>query len=247
MSTNTIERIFCNTCKHSTRHKLGGESTYVYQWAEDPESGYEYEFVYVTYRFWECQGCGTGTMSMRVGGEPFDPRDIETEYYPPRTGKIREPKEFVNIPAPIDAVYKEVIAAYNQGLHIVAAMGLRALIEGICVDNGITDDVSRGLKGKLEALRKRDKDDSQSQEQDGGDSDVNLGILPGNIVDALERFKFIGDSAAHRLEKPEEREVELALDVTDDLLNYLYETEYRLAESAARLTRSENRTRTCDD
>jgi hypothetical protein len=95
-------------------------------------------------------------------------------------------------------------------------MGLRALLEGICIDRGITDAEAWGLETKLEKL----KEDEH---------------LPSNIVECLFSFKFIGDSAAHRLEAPAQEELKLAIEVMEDLLKFMYEVEYELSSKARKL------------
>jgi hypothetical protein len=95
-------------------------------------------------------------------------------------------------------------------------MGLRALMEGICKDKGITDDQAWGFEAKLEKL----KDDKH---------------LPPNIAECLFSFKFMGDDAAHRLETPTQPELRLGVEVMEDLLNFMYEAEYQLSSKADKL------------
>jgi hypothetical protein len=45
------------------------------------------------------------------------------------------------------------------------------------------------------------------------------------------------DDAAHRLEAPSQDELRLAIEVMKDLLNFLYEIEYRLASKAKALAK----------
>ncbi|MFN7354882.1 MAG: hypothetical protein ACK5UZ_06065, partial [Pseudanabaena sp.] len=46
--------------------------------------------------------------------------------------------------------------------------------------------------------------------------------LPSSIVSGLESFKYIGDTAAHRLERTKMEDLRLAIEVMEDLLNFLY-------------------------
>jgi len=78
----------------------------------------------------------------------------------------------------------------------------RALLEGICAQKGVE---GRTLYNKIDGLKQH---------------------LPANIVDSLHHFRFIGNEAAHELQAPSEAELRLAIEMTEDLLNFLYELIY---------------------
>ena len=86
--------------------------------------------------------------------------------------------------------------------------GFVSLIEGICVDKQLG---GRTLQAKIDALAT---------------------LLPENIVDNLHAFRFMGNEAAHDLESPSYQQLQLALDICDDLLNYLYDLDYKTGELA---------------
>ena len=52
-------------------------------------------------------------------------------------------------------------------------------------------------------------------------------VLPANIVENLHGFRFIGNDAIHKLEAPAEFEISLALDIIEDILNFLYGLDYK--------------------
>ena len=58
-------------------------------------------------------------------------------------------------------------------------------------------------------------------------------ILPANIVINLHSFRFIGNDAIHELTPPKAEALRLAIEIVEDLLNFLYELDYK----ASRLTR----------
>jgi hypothetical protein len=80
---------------------------------------------------------------------------------------------------------------------------LRALVEGISADRGIA---GRNLEEKIDGMAT---------------------LLPHNIVKNLHNFRFMGNKAVHELEPPREFEVTLALNVIEDILNFLYELDYK--------------------
>jgi hypothetical protein len=51
--------------------------------------------------------------------------------------------------------------------------------------------------------------------------------LPQSIVTNLHSLRFIGNEAAHELAAPAEEELRLAIEICEDLLNYLYELDYK--------------------
>ena len=52
-------------------------------------------------------------------------------------------------------------------------------------------------------------------------------VLPENIVKNLHAFRFAGNEAVHELEAPPEYELAWALDVIEDVLNFLYALDYK--------------------
>jgi len=146
----------------------------------------------------------------------YDPNgdDIfEVEFYPPREFGNLTPKKFRSIPKQLQTIYAECVHAFNYGLHLSCAIGLRALLEGICVDKNITDWNLGAKIPKLNAL------------------------LPQNIVDNLHGFAFLGNDAAHRLEAVDKETLQLAIEIAEDLLNVLYELDYK----SRKLPKKENK------
>lgn len=212
--------IRCNTCDWQTNHELKAIQISHY---DDADGNYDRNdpftqpswWLDTEYRFWACLGCGTAALEIVEIINGIDYQSSST-YYPSRKGGHLIQKYFVQLDKKLRAIYREIIDSYNARLRITCSMGLRALIEGICIDKGITDKEAFGLEAKLGKLGEK-------------------GLLPNNIVDSLYSFKFIGDDAAHRLEAPSQQELKLAIDVMEDLLNFLYEMEYKLASKAQEL------------
>lgn len=216
-----LRTIFCNTCKVETKHNLiSVHSRYVSgdqiqhfelsEWAESPdfnEMG-SCNTVY-QYQLWACRGCDTATLqescTHRMLINENDNRKSFWIYtfHPKRAAEQRVSKNFVSLPPNLWIIYYEIIDSFNSQAEILTAIGLRALLEGICIDKGITDKAAWGLQAKLKAL-------DQGQH------------LPSSVVKGLEGFKFIGDEAAHKLERPGMRNLSIAIDVMEDLLGFLY-------------------------
>jgi uncharacterized protein DUF4145 len=203
-SVKTID-IYCNRCHGQTRHNLIAKKGYSYG---DPEEG---PGVWGEYRLWSCAGCDTCTMedhytaddmtSLTLAGE--ERQRYESIFYPKPSGSSRVEKQFVKLPAKLKTIYHEVVCAKNEGLRILCATGLRSLLEGVCSDKGITGN---NVALKIDSMKD---------------------FLPENIVKNLHAFRFTGNEAVHELEAPPDYELEMALDVIEDVLNFLYALDYK--------------------
>ncbi len=193
------KRIYCNRCKGETTHLLRGSHSRCC--TED--HGFWEEF---TYSLWTCAGCDTGTLELEWTAEGMydgEKQIYEYSYHPARASEDLSQKVFRQLPKPLATIYREVVNAYNHRLHLLCAAGLRALIEGICQDKDIS---GRRLEDRIYGLRS---------------------ILPENIVQNLHGFRFMGNEAVHELGAPERETLCLAIEVSEDLLNFLYELDYK--------------------
>lgn len=201
------KRIFCNRCKNETNHILKSDHGRRFYEEENGQLLYWEEELS---RFWVCAGCDQGlleecyTMSGMIDEE--GEQRYSSSYHPKRRQDVIPPKYFLKLPAKLKNLHKETISAYNDGLHILCAAGLRALLEGICVDKNIT---GHNLEKKIDKLSS---------------------ILPENIVKNLHSFRFMGNIAVHELEPPKRKDLYLAIEVSEDLLNFLYELDYKTSQ-----------------
>ena len=99
---------------------------------------------------------------------------------------------------------------------MLCAGGLRALLEGICVDQGVRKGpTARGktsstLEGKINGLK-------------------GLENVPASIVNSLHGFRFLGNTALHELERPHVEDLAMAIEVMEDVMNIIYELDYKSA------------------
>jgi len=204
------KRIFCNTCRYETNHVLQAEHHTDYP-NENPDGSLAF-VERLGYRFWLCAGCDTATLEEYY---IFDTQNDEDTtgpmiaYYPERQQLYIEGKTFKKLPKRLTGIYREILRAYNNTLSVLCAMGIRALLEGICADKGINGG---NLKSKIDNM-------------------INI-PLPHNIVENLHTLRFIGNNAVHELEAPSADELKLAINICEDLLNYVYELDYRAYQLA---------------
>jgi hypothetical protein len=212
MSQPGDKRLYCNRCKGETNHVSRG--SYGRRTHYEEESGYWEE---LTYTLLTCAGCDRGTleeawtsegMVSRAGPDGEDAvLEYQLEYAPPRRTDNREPKVFRQLPTPLEQIYKESVSAYNSQLYLLCAAGLRALIEGICEDKKVT---GKNLEKKIDGLAEKH--------------------LPENITKSLHGFRFMGNKAVHELDTPQRHDLLLAIEVAEDLLNFLYELDYKASQ-----------------
>jgi|688.fasta_scaffold538947_2 hypothetical protein len=203
-------KLYCNTCKGETHHELK---------AVHPRENYELAYENTSneqiafwekyeYRLWVCRGCETATLEEAYTHIGMDKPNgdgplWESVLSPKRQRTELRPKHFRNLNAKLSAIYLEIIYSFNAESKILCAIGLRALLEGICSDKAVA---GRDLNRKIEELK---------------------AFLPPNIVDSLHSFRFMGNVAAHELQPSQRNELQLAIEVIEDLLNFLYDLEYK--------------------
>jgi hypothetical protein len=171
----------------------------------------ENEAVFL-YSLWVCQGCDTATLQEACTAKALVSDnglqvDWTYDFHPRRLKEGWQRKPF-SMPLKLGIIYQEVVESFNAGLVTLCSVGLRALLEGICVNKGITKEVAWGLEKKIDKLGE-------------------YGHVPVDIARSIKSFKFIGDSAAHRLEVPEEEDLVLAIEVMEELLTSLYSLDYK--------------------
>lgn len=210
MSDNKVQakKIYCNSCKQTTNHLLKGE----HRWKE---VGSQDDWEEVTHRLFICAGCETGTMEMSWTTEYLVDEDneqfYEYSYCPKRAHADLVHKRFVKLESKLTRIYRETIRCYNDGSLVLCTAGLRSLLEGVCEDKRIP---GKSLRTKIDGLER---------------------LLSNKaIVRSLHHFRFTGNKAVHKLEAPEAEDVKLAIEVMEDLLNFLYELDYK----ASRLRRN---------
>lgn len=88
----------------------------------------------------------------------------------------------------------------NANARTLAAAGLRAVAEAICIEQGC---VTGSLKQKIDAL-------------------VTNGTLSRRDADYLHQHRFLGNEAVHQLSAPPEDEFGIALKILEHLLETIY-------------------------
>jgi len=129
----------------------------------------------------------------------FDNDGTWEERYP--TLIRRNEKEFKYLPSTLIQIYEEVIMTYNNNGFILCAAGIRAILDGICKNKGITDGT---LEKKIMIMREQ-------------------GFISPQHENILHKLRFLGNYALHDLKTPAQKEIDAALDVIEHIIESLYE------------------------
>ena len=213
------EKKSCVPCNQSTNHTLlyvlGGWLSPIFRVDEDAETptmeGKETSLKQV-WLIWRCNGCDSLLLQESwVYAEEFETDPIGAidgaSYYPPQEKRRMQLKQFERIPDKLKTIYEQTHNAYVHELDILCAVGLRSLIEGICDDQEISGKHDK-LEKKIANLPK-------------------LGVRPNRIKN-LHSFRFMGNTAIHELTAPNPDDLRLAIEIIEDILNDLYNLDYRL-------------------
>ncbi|MCE3221800.1 DUF4145 domain-containing protein [Vibrio diabolicus] len=218
-----IKKIHCNTCCRTTNHVAKSKHTKMVYF--DLEDGFVDESSPLEeseYTFWICMGCDSACLEDKYTcagmNDGHDQVYIST-FYPEHTFSYREPKSFLHISTELDNLYRDIITSYRHDLAIPTAMAIRTLLEAICIEQGISDDIAWKFHIKIEKLNK-------------------IIGMPQSITEGLLALKFMGDSAAHKLISPQMKDLSLAIDLLEALLLHLYEARFDLQSKATQMHQS---------
>lgn len=207
-SKRNKEQIVCNSCGQSTWHLfLFKESVHHQLNTSEDEAP-----IYVSEKWevFQCMGCDEITIRKETE-YPWDENEY-FEFFPERTSAHHRQKNYQKLPDNLQGLYSEVVNAFNRNTLVLCAAGVRALLEGLCENKGITEGnneqgkVTKNLEGKINGL---------------------TSIVPAGIVKNLHGLRFLGNQALHNLETPSKDDLELALTVIEDIFNIVYDLNYK--------------------
>ena len=192
-------KVICPRCKHETNHQVVAE----FKQGTGQDDEYHWSIHYEVIR---CSGCDTVSFRTESWCEDnFDPYTGKPEYtevlFPPRTtGREPIPGHDQFLPAKINRIYGEVLQALNNGMPVLAGVGLRALIEAMCNDHKAK---GKDLQAKINAM-------------------ASMGVLAKAQSDLLHTHRFLGNVAAHEIEAAHPRELIAAIDIAETMIKTIY-------------------------
>jgi hypothetical protein len=150
----------------------------------------------------ECMGCNAISflqiVKLSKKSKPMHfnyPDDQSPAYYDALS--VEHVKFF---PKRIRGLYEEVISAFEAASPILSAVGLRALVEGICMEQSIPGS---NLLKKIEALHRE-------------------GFISKSELPILDKLRIIGNDSAHKMKSLPMNKLRLALGIVSHILTSIY-------------------------
>jgi len=164
----------------------------------------------------ECMGCGTVKYYQFSMGQDCDtytgrPEPYNEHVYPSNDfdadkRTVMDFGEEVNrkgqplIPENVWKMYRETIDSLNAKARTLAGGGLRATVEAICLEQGITQGT---LQTKIDELAKRS-------------------LLTTSQAQLLHEERYIGNAALHEMTTPTVQDIDDGLGIVEGLINTIY-------------------------
>lgn len=199
MAINDIVKADCDDCGHDRNHRV---------LQEERRSASAEENYAEVHQIIECCGCERRSFCHTI--EDYDAGWMD-EYgdfqypstisiYPQVYTEVKILERTWNIPKEIRGIYEETFKAVESRSYIMAGVGLRAIIEGICTDKKVS---GRTLDVRISNLAKNK-------------------IITDADASFLHGIRFAGNDAAHGLKALSARQVLIGLRIVNGLLYGLY-------------------------
>jgi hypothetical protein len=205
LATDPEQSVACTKCSGKTSHRVlaivnvngsEGDSNYSFDW----HTGHE---------LIQCLGCKT--ISYRTvssnSEDYFRDEHGDTIYetaeklYPLRINGVKGlGDEAIYLPPKIRQIYDETLTALSVSAPILAAIGLRALVETVCKEKNAD---GHDLFKKIDSL-------------------VDKRVLTPMGANILHKIRTIGNAAAHEVKPHSESQLLLALDIVEHLLKDVF-------------------------
>lgn len=191
----------CVKCQNSTYHTVVASQTLHQKWEEIEESD-DYEII-------RCDGCRS--VSFRRYREStedlvYDPQLGEgvllgtEELYPERRAERPVLKGWEHLPTIVLRIYKETLSAISSQQRTLAGMGIRALVEAVCIEE---DAKGKNLEKRIDAL-------------------VAKGKTTQSDAEILHSTRLLGNKAAHEIQPLTSEALDQAVQMVEHLLQGVY-------------------------
>lgn len=185
---------YCNECNGDKNHKKLFSKTVKKTHSKTIE---EFNIV-------ECMGCNSisflQTIRLSKRSKPMhfnypDDENLGQEHY-----NFLSDKHVAVFPKAIRKLYDELIPAFEAGSTILLGIGLRALVEAICIDQSIPGS---NLLKKIERLH-------------------HEGFISKSELPILDKLRIIGNDSAHKIRGLSMQKLELAVGIVNHVLTSIY-------------------------
>lgn len=207
---------YCSTCSRPTNQKVLKQEEIKYH---EAETGWWDE---TTFQIIQCMGCDTISFRKLYNDisyqQHYEEDSTIQELFPNRGIHSRPTKAYRNLPIDIKKIYQETIDAYNNQLTLLTSVGIRAILEAICIDKSITEGVVKNSKGKMIV----------SKNLDGKISGLSTkGHLTSDNAKVLHELRFLGNAAVHELSAPSIDELNIAIGIIELVIDNIYDVKHK--------------------
>lgn len=203
--TNTVT-VPCRNCA-SAEHQVRGDFKTLAVPIEEPGPGQGELFATISAQMLQC--CSCDSISFRLGWSEGSREIVHWTMYP--NPRALRPRIDAPLPERVGKLYRETLEAINASCLTLAAAGMRATVEAICLEYGCKGSDLQEKIGKLK---------------------VN-NLLSGREANALQAHRIFGNDALHKMRAPSLEQAMEAL----ALLEHVLETLYALPQRTNKLLR----------
>ena len=194
--------VVCQFCGHQTKHIIlkSIERT----WDNDDIQGND------SYQVIQCRGCeNVSFRSVSRNSEDYFPETAADrgpdfvytiKLFPHRVSGRIQLESLWSVPYTVSQIYKETFSAIGAGSYILAGLGLRAIVEAVCVAEGSTE---WNFHKKIDYLITKNK-----LTRAGGD--------------LLLHIRDMGNDSAHKATPIRVEDIDIALEIIEGLLKNVY-------------------------
>jgi len=205
MDAQKIIKTYCRSCCKRTSHDV----LFEHEKETDPEGYHEIDLWQIV----QCRGCET--MGFRHQNDDFEQFVEEDDgtvshitsvtSYPRVIRGHRRLSATWWLPSLIHKIYKQTLSAYGENAYVLASIGLRATIEAACNHLEISGST---LERRIDQLFKG-------------------GYVSNADKRRLHAIRFLGNDAAHEVKEPSEKDLRVALEIVEHLLNSVFILEHK--------------------
>lgn len=195
----------CSKCDGKTYHKV---LLSVDESGEEHSGDFDFYWA-IHYQILQCQGCKTisfrkissNSEDIAYINESECEHVIYEDLYPLRIEGRKGLEEQIHyFPSTVQRIYSETLQALNSRSPILAGIGLRALVETVCIEKAA---LGKNLLEKIDDLTVKN-------------------ILTPTSAKILHKIRTLGNAAAHEVKPHSEKQLALAMSVIEHLLVDVY-------------------------
>lgn len=188
----------CHFCEKETYHNVLFEKI-----VKGIDENYSSDERYITL---QCGGCQSISFLIRSENPdadedfPFFDSNFSTKTTAIPDFNFLRDDDQDELPSKTYELYNEVKDAFNKGLNILAGMGLRMLVESICLEQKI---IKGTLANKIQELH-------------------TIGMISKTELPILDKLRLIGNQSAHEIKSFPAEKLAYALDIINHVLISIY-------------------------